>query len=161
MKVRDFIQKFLIDDIGKLVDSHPFHSFVLMSIGIEFLGKCLRDGDWDDPNQNATSDFNNAITELHSFTKYRSICGLYDKLRCGLAHLYVPKNGIKLDRDGNDISASPILLGCKEMYEDFKSACNEVLENKEGKVKKDLTKDYLVIDNTTTGSTVISYKEKR
>ena len=85
---------------------------------------------------------------------------MYDKLRCGLAHLSVPKNGIKLDREGNDISSSPIILGCREMYEDFKSACNEVLEDKEGKVKKDLTKDYLVIDNTTTGSTVISYKEK-
>lgn len=160
MIVREFIQKFMIDDIGRLVDSHPFHSFVLMSIGIEFLGKCLRDGDWDDPNRNATEDFNNAISELYSFTKYRNIDGLYDKLRCGLAHLSVPKNGIKLDREGNDISSSPIILGCREMYEDFKSACNEVLEDKEGKVKKDLTKDYLVIDNTTTGSTVISYKEK-
>ena len=159
MNVREFIQKFMIEDIGKLVDSHPYHSFLLISIGIEFLGKCLNGNEWDDPN-NSTNDFNNAIKDLRSFAKYRSITELHDKLRCGLAHLNAPKKGILLDKDGNDLSASPVILGCRELYEDFKSACNEVLEDKEGKVKKDMNKEYIIVDSTT-GSTVTSYKEKK
>lgn len=41
MNLREFITKYLIEEVGKIKDDHPFLAFSVMSIGIEILGKCL------------------------------------------------------------------------------------------------------------------------
>ncbi len=41
MLPKDFIQMVLIEGIGDVVKRHPYISFALVAIGIEFLGKCL------------------------------------------------------------------------------------------------------------------------
>ena len=60
---KEFIREYLIGKIGKLKDSEPYIAFLMMSIGIEFLGKCLNDKhDWDVSNM-SESDFNLAIAD--------------------------------------------------------------------------------------------------
>ena len=152
MIVREFIQCFLIDEIGMLKKEHPFHAFTLMATGIEFLGKCLSTYEWDVDGK-SREEFNLALNNLNSFNKYRGIDQLYNKLRCGLAHLGIPKIGIKLDRESNSISDTSVVLGCEEFYEDFRNACIEIIENKNNNIKKNLNEDYAKIDGTITGRT--------
>jgi hypothetical protein len=41
LKLKDFIKSVLIDELGAMIDQHPYISFIMMGIGIEFLGKCI------------------------------------------------------------------------------------------------------------------------
>ena len=41
MKPKEFIQKVLIDEVDKIIEHHPYIAFSIMTIGIEFLGKCI------------------------------------------------------------------------------------------------------------------------
>lgn len=152
MNVREFIESFLISEIGKLRLDYPFQSFTLMATGIEFLGKCLTMYPWDVDGK-SSEEFKKAIDDLENFEKYRGIDQLYKKLRCGLAHLGIPKIGIMLDRNKNALENNPVIIGCDEFYEDFKNACIEVLENKNGVVKKNLDENYAIIEGTITAST--------
>jgi hypothetical protein len=153
MNAREYIDTFLINGIGRLVDEHPFQAFILMATGIEFLGKCLNEGEWDTSNQ-SRDDFNAALDKLDSLGKYKEIENLYNKLRCGLAHLGIPKTGLTLCPDKNNLEANPILLGCKEFYEDFKAACTEITTDPKSQVKKKMDEDYASIIGGFTSSTV-------
>ena len=152
MIVRVFIEKFWIENIGSLIENYPFQSFILMATGIELLGKCLSEYDWDVDGK-SSEEFKIAIDNLYSFERYRKIDHFYNKLRCGLVHLGIPKVGIKLDRRNNSFDSDSITLGCEEFYNDFKNACIEVLEDKEGKVRKNIDEEYAEIDGSTTGTT--------
>ena len=85
VSVRKFIEDYLITQIGEIKPKYPYFAFLLMSVGIEFLGKCQNDYDWDDfsrikPNEN----FDNGL-KIYPLKKYVTT-GLYDKLRNGFAH---------------------------------------------------------------------------
>ncbi len=41
IRPKQFIETVLIKEIGELTNTNPYLSFVLIGIGIEFLGKCL------------------------------------------------------------------------------------------------------------------------
>ena len=112
---KEFIKEYLIGKIGKLKDSEPYIAFLMMSIGIEFLGKCLNDKhDWDISNM-SESDFNLAIGSLKSLSKYQG-WGLYHKLRCGLAHTMMVKSGLWIKNKGTSTSTC---VSCEEFYNDF------------------------------------------
>ena len=153
MNVNEYIEHFLIKEIGELVGSYPFQAFTLMAIGIEFLGKCLDESKWDNRNK-SSNDFKTAIEKLDSLVKYKNIDNLYDKLRCGLAHLGIPKIGIALSSDKNYLDANPIILGCKDFYDDFKLACVEIINDSKSQVKKKMDEDYVSISESVTSSTV-------
>ena len=66
LKPKDFIQTVLINEFGELSITHPYISFILMGIGIEFLGKCIDPNlsDWNISGR-SKKDFENAIkTEI-------------------------------------------------------------------------------------------------
>lgn len=37
--VKEFIKEYLIDQIGEIKENYPYFAFLLMSVGIEFLGE--------------------------------------------------------------------------------------------------------------------------
>jgi len=134
MTPKDFIQQVLIKEVGEIHISHPYISFLTMSVGIEFLGKCLNGiNDWNRGGR-SKDDFEDAINNLNAFSKYRPLLQSHDfwtSFRNGFAHSFVPKNTLTLsskDEDPHftDISLPKINLRCEDMYNDFKDACLEV-----------------------------------
>jgi len=139
---KEFIKRVLIKEIGEVVKSHPWLGFVLISSGIEFLGKCIdtkNPTDWNKPGQSGPN-FRDAINSLDAFSKYRDLLkrkdiDLYAELRCGLVHSFAPNSkgaiiGLshgnkelpsKIDGTGN------INFNADELYEDFKLACEFVI----------------------------------
>jgi hypothetical protein len=106
-----------------------------MAIGIEFLGKCINDQeDWNAQGRSKV-DFELAVNSLSSLASYRPYLtshNLWDSLRNGFLHSFVPKNTITLSsRDEADhfqlISATTINLKCENFFQDFKNACREVV----------------------------------
>lgn len=153
MNVSDFIEKYFIEEIGSLVEDHPFVAFTLMSIGVEFLGKCLNPNPWNDPNERSSRTFSNAINSFISLNKYSVVTDLYHNLRCGLAHRFMVQGQIILAPDKNDLTGTTITIGCKDFYADFKQACIDAIINKNGMIKKNLADEYDIEVDGVTGST--------
>lgn len=135
MKPKEFIQNVLINEIGEIHKNHAYISFAIISIGIEFLGKCLNKyEDWNEPRR-SKADFELAINNLNSFSSYRPLLkshNLWDSLRNGFLHSFVPKNTLSLSsKDGAahffPSSLTQINLKCEDLYIDFKGACEEVI----------------------------------
>jgi len=141
----------VIDELKDIVENHPFHAFALLAIVIEVLGKSINSHtDWQHFERNGF-DFNNALTKYQSLKKYSTLkVSLYDTLRCGMAHAFLPKEGIKLVPDKNDFSNDTI--GCKELYEDIVIAWSDL---KKGVITpdKDMSKNVIKIIGPTTGVT--------
>lgn len=137
--VRYFIQKYLIGQIGLIKKDYPYFAFLLMAVGIEFLGKCQNEHDWDDykliqPREN----FNNGLN-LDPLKKYANL-DLYDKLRNGLAHSLLIKQGINVSEGDY-----PNALNSNTFYSDFEAACNLVLNAKDDGSGKIMTTDGIEI----------------
>jgi hypothetical protein len=135
LKPNDFIRTVLINEIGELVDSHPYLSFILMGIGIEFMGKCIdiRLTDWNESGRSKL-DFESAIKTIPSLKKYEPYLishQMYSSFRCGLAHAVAPKTQITLsskEEMGHLIDNNGRLnLKVEDFYQDFKDACNYIL----------------------------------
>lgn len=139
VSVREFIEEYLIGHIGKIKEGYPYFAFLLMAVGIEFLGKCLNEfEDWDDYKFTKPSDNFDEGLKVPSLNKYQNK-NLYYELRCGLAHSFLTNNGLKLsDKDG--------VVNCEEFYKDFESACREVLAMK-NLPKKNLDSPFFTIAN--------------
>nr|MBQ5604218.1 hypothetical protein [Bacteroidales bacterium] len=139
--VREFIKNYLIVQIGEIKNNHPYFAFLLMAVGIEFLGKCQNSYDWDDSKEKIKpyENFENGL-QLGPLKKYANIKGLYDKLRNGLAHALLIKQGIKVSQGD-----SPNALNSDTFYADFKEACESVLNAKDNGCGKIMTADSIEI----------------
>lgn len=153
MIVRDFIGKYFIEEIGSLVEDHPFVALTLMSIGVEFLGKCLNPNPWNDPSERSGATFGNAINSFGSLNKYSVVIDLYHNLRCGLAHRLMVQGQIILSPNKNDLIGPTFTIGCKDFYSDFRQACIDTINNKNGMIKKNLGEEYDIEIDGITGST--------
>jgi len=130
---KSFISQVLIEEIGNISISNVYLSFVLISIGIEFLGKCIDDGtsDWSTSGKSEIH-FNLAISEL--MPMYRPY-NLYRLLRCGLSHSLAPQDGLALSESKNNTihltikSDGTLVLNIENFYNDFKNACMIVINN--------------------------------
>lgn len=132
---KEFIQATFINDLGRMITTQNYYlAFVIMGVGIEYLGKCLTPAkDWQAGKSRTT--FEKAVNTLEALAPYRRLLkeyDLYDSLRCGLAHAAVPKFQITLS--STDAEAphmyehnGRINLRCESFYEDFKRACEEVI----------------------------------
>jgi hypothetical protein len=137
---RSFISQVLVDEIGSISVSNVYLSFVLISIGIEFLGKCIDDetSDWNAGGK-SEKHFNLAISKL--MPKYRPY-NLYKLLRCGLSHSLAPQEGLSLSENKNNTihlsikSDGTLILNIENFYNDFKDACKIVLNNIDKNVYK-------------------------
>jgi len=134
---KEFIQQVFIDEVGDLIEKHPYIAFMIMGIGIEFLGKCLasEDSNWDVEGKSRSS-FKNAVESLSSLKKYEPYLNkdehdLYGSLRCGLAHAAKPKYKITLSSK-NEMAhlvefGDRLNLRCEDFYSDIKAASEEVI----------------------------------
>lgn len=165
MTAKEFIQKELVDGIGKIINTSPFLACMAMAAGIEFLGKCLDPvGLWDEDGK-STDDFKTAINKLFpSYSQTIDSGKLYHELRCGLLHLCVPKNGLALSDNGKNLreetigNKTRIVINCKQLYEDFKNACNEVMKN--SALDSKTSKEFYTVETyggaSITGSTCVT-----
>lgn len=150
ISVRQFIQEYLIDDIGNIVKTHPYFAFLLMAVGIEFLGRCQSTNAWNDRHK--PSDYFDdgfAVPPLCQYTK--KYPDLYHQLRCGLAHAYHPQGIILSNKNGvRDIS-------CDDFYTDFVAACRNILADKAPKKVRNLDEFFFAVttsdDETFTTAT--------
>lgn len=136
MTAKDFIKKELIDGIGAIVKDHPYIACIVMSCGIEFLGKCMdTNSPWD--NNNPNKYFSDAIDALFpdSYKTTFQRKDLYSSLRCCLIHRFSPKENIALSNGGQHLQeisingVNRIVINCAQLYEDFKKACNTVIKD--------------------------------
>ncbi|MEQ8359629.1 MAG: hypothetical protein RH860_09095 [Cytophagales bacterium] len=131
---KDFLKKVYIDELGELVNSHPYISFLVVAVGIEFLGKCLDESvDWQDSGH-SKEHFKKAINEIPSFTKYRSLLNshkLYSEFRCGMAHASLPDAKITLSSKEEAThlveTGDKINLKIEDLYSDFKLAVEHII----------------------------------
>lgn len=135
VKPKEFIKSFLIDEIGNTINDHPYMSFIIMGIGIEFLGKCIDSKlkDWNKTGR-SRADFESAIikiTPLKKYIPYLSSHDMYSSFRCGLAHAVSPKVEITLSskREMGHLvkNGKQINFKVEDFYQDFKLACEEVI----------------------------------
>ena len=147
MKPKEFIESVLINEMKDVVFRHPYLSFLLISVGVEFLGKCLLTDhqDWNDIRpEKAFEEGAGLLYKIDS--RYKEL-NLRDELRNGFAHTFIPKSKIALSevRSGAKNfqihSSGKTVLVVEEFYRDFVVACREVINtgfSKEDKMNKEI-----------------------
>jgi hypothetical protein len=144
--VKDFIRIELSDRIGELIQPYPFLSFPLICMGIEFLGKCL---DEECPfSKIKYGHFERCIFEL--MPRYSNIVknnkndtisfDLKAGLRNGFAHQFRPSgkfllSPIESKNTHLEIKNGAMVLRIDELYKDFRTACEKLISDIEGKDK--------------------------
>lgn len=137
MTPKEFIRQVFINELGVLKDSNPYISFAIMATGIEFLGKCLDESakHWNVSGK-SKNNFELAIDTLEALKKYHPYLTshkLWDSLRNGFAHSFVPKFPLTLSSKAEcphmtlHENNERLNLKCEDFYVDFKNACEEVI----------------------------------
>lgn len=139
---KDFIRDALIEKIGKIIHVDAYLSFSLICSGIEFLGKCLDSTNkWEDGFSGG--QFKAAIAKLFPDRYHNLADKLYEELRCGLSHRFMP-GSIALTQNSNDpdgeikyenhpyIENGKMRLVIEYFYFDFVEACKKVLSTNFG-----------------------------
>ncbi len=150
MKGNEFIETVLINEIGEVANQYPYLAFALMCIGIEFLGKCLHCKDIHTCGE-SRDNFSDALEKYPSLNKYQSINNLYGCLRCGLLHAFLPKDGVILSGDQNDLPNN--VIGCKDFYNDFAIACRDATDITKNITQRKLDDSMLEIVRNMSGTT--------
>ena len=151
---KEHIQDY-IDNMECIVKCKPYYAFALLAIVIEVLGKCMNENaDWQQSGS-SESDFNKAL-DLESLKKYKNIENienntLYKTLRCGLLHASLPKNGILLAPNKNNLKKKTI--GCVSLYNDIKKAWRDI-ESEKVSVSKNLDSNVLHVEDELSGNTM-------
>jgi len=147
MRILDFIQKVLIDELKGIQqdEGHHYISFSLICQGIEFLGACLDSEPFSAKGLSAPR-FRRAIYDLFptSYRKFNQGSGrpfdLYENLRCGLLHVILPESPLQLIRrtekaefDANHLEVKEIrgmrrlVLVSEDLFDDYEKACKEII----------------------------------
>jgi hypothetical protein len=152
MTPKEFIQQVFINELDNIKSTNPYISFAIMAIGIEFLGKCLDNNanHWNVPKKSKVN-FEYAINHLDALSAYRPYLishKLWDSLRNGFAHSFVPKFPLTLSSKNEaphlllHENNKRLNLKCEDFYNDFKNACIEVVNmefsDADDKMKKQL-----------------------
>jgi hypothetical protein len=148
MKISDFIQKVLIDELKEIQkgEGHPYISFSLICQGIEFLGACLDSEPFSAKGLSA-SRFRRAIYDLFPTSYHRfnqgsgKLFDLYEILRCGLLHIVLPESRLELVRRSEKTKLHAdhleikeirgidrLVLVLEDLFEDYERACKEMIE---------------------------------
>lgn len=150
----EFIENSLIVEIGRIKDDYPYWAFLLMSVGIEFLGRILNKRS-DEDSGKSKYDFCYAIHNIKALKEYRDYTStphmdpngqpfydspskflfksapekdFYIQLRCAFAHNLQMGRGIVLDNScEKHLLENSVRLGVHAFYDDFKKACEEIL----------------------------------
>jgi len=136
------IRQVILTDFDRIMESREstIGKFILIAVGIEFLGACL---DRQHINATARSEkrFNSAIRELfpkkyHHFTGQKSIPYLFVDFRCSVIHQFRPGKSVVLcsledtvRQDHLSYHADGSLIMVAEVfYKDLVSAAEELLK---------------------------------
>lgn len=137
LSTESYIREFFVEHLSTMIESHPYHSFICMAAGIEFLGKAISNRKDLQKRGHSKEDFNNAIAKLGAFERYRQYSGkdkynFYESFRCGLLHATVTKHSITLSSKNEQAHlvefGNQLNLRCEDFFHDFKAACFEVIE---------------------------------
>ncbi len=147
MRISDFIQKVLIDELKEIQqdEGHPYISFSLICQGIEFLGACLDSEPFSAKGLSAPR-FRRAIYNLFptSYRKFNQGTGkpldLYENLRCSLVHALLPGSQLELIRRAEKVKLNVghlevreirgfnrLVLVSEDLFEDYERACREII----------------------------------
>lgn len=129
-----FIKDNYITEVKKLIDNgHYFFAFLVISSGIEFLGKAISNHDWFRKRM-SKKDFNHALKKFQSLNKYATLGIQYDNsqndesfyaiVRCGIVHASRSLQGITLS---DTVNVLPNEIGIQDLSTDFFAACNDLL----------------------------------
>ena len=139
--IKDFINEYLIQQIGNIKDNHPYFAFLLMSVGIEFLGRCQSTDDWN--NKKSSKNYFKYGLDITPLCQYASKHpNLYHQLRCGLAHAYHPDGIILSNKEGESA------ISCDDFYTDFVDACRNILADKAPKKVRNLDESFFAVTTT-------------
>lgn len=108
---------------------------------------------WDN-KQCTKTYFNNVI--FNYFPPEYANYNLYDKLRCGIIHALLPKEGVILTNteDHRTESDGILYISCSRLVKDFKEACRKICsETKHVKLKLPICEINITKDEATTGRT--------
>ena len=153
VSVKDFIDEYLINEIGEIKEKYPYHAFLLMAVGIEFLGRYLSGYSWEQKGVSETA-FNNAILELFPKGKYDNF-DLFHNLRCGLAHSLLMQGNLTLSDKKSEGS-----INCDEFYDDFVEACNKIIEMPPSNNRKSLDEKFFTVTTTENGASTTGNTEE-
>lgn len=156
LKAREFIQETLIDEFNDIVNGekeHNYISFLLISCGIEFLGKCMAPVGTDWHHSASTQYFKQGIFLFPDPYKQQGIDKvLYDRLRCGICHALLPGDELIVSStEEQKLNSNPIRLNIRTFFDDFKDACTSLLENE--KYNARLEENFISICDGSTGNT--------
>jgi hypothetical protein len=150
MKPKEFIDGVLINEMKDIVNKHPYFSFLLISVGIEFLGKCLLTNHQNWNAIRANKAFTKGVEMLHKIDERYKELNLKDELRDGFAHTFLPKSKIALSeiragaKNFQIHGSGKTVLVAEEFYRDFVIACREVI-NAEFPENDKMNKEFLYI----------------
>jgi hypothetical protein len=150
MKPKEFIENVLINEIKDVVDRHAYLSFLLIAVGIEFLGKCLliEKPNWNDIKPDAA--FKKGMELICEIEPEYSKHNLKDELRNGFAHTLSPKSKIALSeikhgaKNFQNNNSGQTILVAEIFYRDFVIACRHIIEKEFPKEDK-MNKDFLYV----------------
>ena len=133
MKPKEFIETTLIIELEDIVERHPYLAFLLIAIGIEFLGKCLMTSHQKWHNIPPDKGFEKGLSLLTNIDERYGTLNLRDELRNGFAHTLSPKSKLALsERKSGDVHfgkssfEKPILV-VEDFYKDFVKSCHVIL----------------------------------
>ena len=152
MNPKEFINTVLIHEIKDILDRHPYLSFLLVAVGIEFLGKCklTKEATWN--RINPAKAFEEGMKLMCEVEPEYAKLNLKDELRNGFAHTFLPKSKIvlseikhgarnfQLNRSGQTILVAEIF------YRDFVIACQKVLQE-DFPINDKMNKKFIHVEN--------------
>ena len=145
-ELKYFLNKLLIQDIRKLIDSgQEYVALVIMSQSIETLGAFL-DAKPFRAKAQSKKRFNMALKKLFPY-KYRKANDkffLYDKLRNHIAHILIPSARVHIIKDTTlakhmDVTKGTLYISIEDFYTDVKLATEQLIkmiDNEELKYKR-------------------------
>jgi len=160
LSAKEFIQKVLIEETGRLVESGFHHfAFVIMAQALETLGSFLDSKPLKARDQSKLR-FSHAINRLmpKEYSPLNNNHKLYDQLRASMAHTFTASRSLFLTSKDNpefgkkhlqEINGKLILV-TEDFYRDFKKACQRLIAGMEKGIvsdKKIKTDFYFTFNN--------------
>lgn len=159
VNVRELGDSLFSNELKELVNNQPYMAFVNLSAILEFIARCKYDKLFDEKSGEIGDWCYNAINQIKALEKYKElnypngerkeVNHLYKSIRCGMLHDLLPKKGIKLNDDANDLDN--MVVGAKELYHDLNEAWDEI--KKESDLETIMNKEVIQVSQTISAKT--------